>query len=159
MEPEKRLVKETSSLSQSRKGPKTCYGATRNPKSPTDYKLVTHNLTLTDTLQGLAIKYGVSVSTLRPTRNVLRVICVFFIYKSCLSNMWSVNKLSVEINRLVELSFFLKSKHSGHFWPAYCNSSLQLYGIAVVFVRQSQDKYNIEWQPYWCLTCPPGILH
>ena len=64
MEPERRNTKETSSLSQSRKGPKTCYGATRNPENPADYKLITHDLTLFDTLQGLAIKYGVTVSIL-----------------------------------------------------------------------------------------------
>lgn len=62
MEPERRHIKETSSLSKSRKGPKTCYGATRNPESTADYKLVTHKLSLSDTLQGLAIKYGVTVS-------------------------------------------------------------------------------------------------
>ena len=64
MEPERRIIKETSSLSQSRKGPKTCYGATRNPENTADYKLVTHNMTLSDTLQGLAIKYDVTVSIL-----------------------------------------------------------------------------------------------
>ena len=64
MEPERRNIKETSSLSQSRKGPQTCYGATRNPENAADYKLVTHTLTLSDTLQGLAIKYGVTVSIL-----------------------------------------------------------------------------------------------
>lgn len=61
MEPERRKIKETSSLSQSRKGPKTCYGATRNPESPADYKIIAHDLTLSDTLQGLAIKYSVTV--------------------------------------------------------------------------------------------------
>ena len=62
MDGERKSIKETSSLSQSRKGSKRCYGATRNPESTADYKLVTHTLTLTDTLQGLAIKYGVTVS-------------------------------------------------------------------------------------------------
>lgn len=62
MEPERRKIKETSSLSQSRKGPKTCYGATRAPQSAPDYKLVPHTLEPSDTLQGIAIKYGVTVS-------------------------------------------------------------------------------------------------
>lgn len=62
MEAEGRQIKETSSLSQSRKGPKTCYGATRKPESnTTDFKLVAHQVLLNDTLQGLAIKYGVTV--------------------------------------------------------------------------------------------------
>ena len=65
MEPERRNIKETSSLSQSRKGPQTCYGATRNPENPPDYKLVAHTLTLSDTLQGLAIKYGVTIEQIR----------------------------------------------------------------------------------------------
>lgn len=65
MEAEKKPIKETSSLSKSRKGPKTCYGATRNPESTADYKLVTHNLTFSDTLQGLAIKYDVTVEQIR----------------------------------------------------------------------------------------------
>ena len=65
MEPARRNIKETSSLSQSRKGPQTCYGATRNPENPADYKLVTHTLTLSDTLQGLAIKYGVTIEQIR----------------------------------------------------------------------------------------------
>lgn len=66
MERKKRSIKETSSLSQSRQGPKTCYGATRNPElNKADYKLVAHQLTSSDTLQGLAIKYGVTVEQIR----------------------------------------------------------------------------------------------
>ncbi|XP_046856989.1 lysM and putative peptidoglycan-binding domain-containing protein 1-like isoform X2 [Xenia sp. Carnegie-2017] len=66
MEAEGRQIKETSSLSQSRKGPKTCYGATRKPESnTTDFKLVAHQVLLNDTLQGLAIKYGVTVEQIR----------------------------------------------------------------------------------------------
>ncbi|XP_028402597.1 lysM and putative peptidoglycan-binding domain-containing protein 2-like [Dendronephthya gigantea] len=65
MEPERRSIKETSSLSKSRKGPRTCYGATRQPESSADYKLAVHSLDQSDTLQGLAIKYGVTVEQIR----------------------------------------------------------------------------------------------
>jgi LysM repeat protein len=70
MEPERKNIKETSSLSQSRKGPQRCYGATRNPENTADYKLVTHTLTLSDTLQGLAIKYGVTVNILSSVKSL-----------------------------------------------------------------------------------------
>ena len=53
---------EKSSLSESIEAPK-CYGTTRNPLQPQcDVKLIGHVLEATDTLQGLAIKYGVTVS-------------------------------------------------------------------------------------------------
>ena len=55
-------VSEKSSLSESLEAPKS-YGTTRNPLQPQcDVKLIGHVLEATDTLQGLAIKYGVSVS-------------------------------------------------------------------------------------------------
>ena len=55
-------VSEKSSLSQSFEAPK-CYGTTRNPMQPQcDVKLIGHVLHPSDTLQGLAIKYGVTVS-------------------------------------------------------------------------------------------------
>lgn len=53
---------EKSSLSESFEAPKS-YGTTRNPLQPQcDVKLIGHVLEATDTLQGLAIKYGVTVS-------------------------------------------------------------------------------------------------
>ena len=52
---------EKSSLSESFEAPKS-YGTTRNPLQPQcDVKLIGHVLEVTDTLQGLAIKYGVTV--------------------------------------------------------------------------------------------------
>lgn len=52
---------EKSSLSESFEAPK-CYGTTRNPLQPQcEVKLIGHILEATDTLQGLAIKYGVTV--------------------------------------------------------------------------------------------------
>ena len=53
---------EKSSLSESFEAPKS-YGTTRNPLQPQcEVKLIGHVLEETDTLQGLAIKYGVTVS-------------------------------------------------------------------------------------------------
>ena len=58
----KNQVSEKSSLSDSLEAPKS-YGTTRNPLQPQcDIKLIGHVLVSTDTLQGLAIKYGVTVS-------------------------------------------------------------------------------------------------
>lgn len=58
----KNQASETSSLSDSVEAPKS-YGTTRNPLLPQcDVKLIGHVLETTDTLQGLAIKYGVTVS-------------------------------------------------------------------------------------------------
>lgn len=55
-------VSEKSSLSESFEAPKS-YGTTRNPLQPQcEVKLIGHVLEATDTLQGLAIKYGVTVS-------------------------------------------------------------------------------------------------
>ena len=54
-------VSEKSSLSESFEAPKS-YGTTRNPLQPQcEVKLIGHVLDETDTLQGLAIKYGVTV--------------------------------------------------------------------------------------------------
>ena len=58
----KNHASERSSLSDSFEAPKS-YGTTRNPLLPQcDVKLIGHVLETTDTLQGLAIKYGVTVS-------------------------------------------------------------------------------------------------
>lgn len=57
----KNEASERSSLSESTEAPKS-YGATRNPLQPQcDVKLIGHVVEPTDTLQGLAIKYGVTV--------------------------------------------------------------------------------------------------
>lgn len=58
----KNQASERSSLSGSFEAPKS-YGTTRNPLLPQcDVKFIGHVLETTDTLQGLAIKYGVTVS-------------------------------------------------------------------------------------------------
>lgn len=57
----KNQASERSSLSDSFEAPKS-YGTTRNPLQPQcDVKLIGHVVESTDTLQGLAIKYGVTV--------------------------------------------------------------------------------------------------
>lgn len=61
---------EKSSLSESFEGPK-CYGSTRNPLQPQcDVKWIGHVLEETDTLQGVAIKYGVTVEQLRRANKI-----------------------------------------------------------------------------------------
>lgn len=61
---------EKSSLSESFEAPK-CYGTTRNPLQPQcEVKLIGHILEATDTLQGLAIKYGVTVEQLRRVNKI-----------------------------------------------------------------------------------------
>lgn len=63
-------MSEKSSLSQSFDAPK-CYGTTRNQLQPQcEVKLIGHVLQATDTLQGLAIKYGVTVEQLRRTNKI-----------------------------------------------------------------------------------------
>ena len=58
----KNQASERSSLSGSFEAPKS-YGTTRNALQPQcDVKFIGHVLERTDTLQGLAIKYGVTVS-------------------------------------------------------------------------------------------------
>lgn len=70
----KNEASERSSLSESIEAPKS-YGATRNPLQPQcDVKLIGHVVEPTDTLQGLAIKYGVTV------RIKLRI----FFYSRCI---------------------------------------------------------------------------
>ena len=57
------LASETSSLSESFEAPKS-YGATRKPlQPPCDYKVVSYELLEGDTLQGIAIKFEVTVSS------------------------------------------------------------------------------------------------
>lgn len=65
---------EKSSLSGSFEGPK-CYGSTRNPLQPQcDVKWIGHVLEETDTLQGVAIKYGVTV---RKGVGKIHILCAF----------------------------------------------------------------------------------
>lgn len=73
----KYLASEKSSLSGSYEAPKS-YGATRKPlQPPCDFKLIGHVVEASDTLQGLAIKYGVTV-------------CIFtvFIFRYRMSMSW-----------------------------------------------------------------------
>lgn len=66
----KNEASERSSLSESIEAPKS-YGATRNPLQPQcDVKLIGHVVEPTDTLQGLAIKYGVTVEQLKRANKI-----------------------------------------------------------------------------------------
>lgn len=66
----KNEASETSSLSESIEAPKS-YGATRNPlQTQCDVRLIGHVVEPTDTLQGLAIKYAVTIEQLRRANKI-----------------------------------------------------------------------------------------
>ena len=90
---------EKSSLSESFEGPK-CYGSTRNPLQPQcDVKWIGHVLEETDTLQGVAIKYGVTV---RKGVGKIYILCAFpFIVKLFLR----VNSLFITRNTQLMLCY------------------------------------------------------
>ena len=90
---------EKSSLSESCEGPK-CYGSTRNPLQPQcDVKWIGHVLEETDTLQGVAIKYGVTV---RKGVGKIYILCAFpFIVKLFLR----VNSLFITRNTQLMLCY------------------------------------------------------
>lgn len=92
----KNQASETSSLSDSFEAPKS-YGTTRNPLQPQcDVKFIGHVLEITDTLQGLAIKYGATVSMKTVWDVSLYLYKGLFMLSNCLTSLASVVHCSLD---------------------------------------------------------------
>ena len=91
---------EKSSLSESFEGPKS-YGSTRNPLQPQcDVKWIGHVLEETDTLQGVAIKYGVTVSK---DVGKIYILCAFYFIVKLLLRVNSLHYMGYAINVAIVL--------------------------------------------------------